>query len=213
LCVALFVSDSQPGIRPNLAIQFQAPRRVAWIPTLSPIWSVSICSRFDRIGQRAVVRDYFSVQVKSDLGPWFFEGQEEVRWLVEYPSPQFLACVNKKKGSVAVYQLMPRFARWALGSSSLPDRLELKPSDKDYTESVGWIDGAEFTLQAPIIKVTLADFIDEEKMRALREVFEFWVVADGENCDMVRRGLAGSLPFPDMRLPPVARSAANQKSS
>jgi hypothetical protein len=31
------------------------------------------------------------------------------------------------------------------------------------TESVGWIDGAEFTLQAPIIKVTLADFIDEEK--------------------------------------------------
>jgi hypothetical protein len=66
------------------------------------------------------------------------------------------------------------------GSSSLPDRLELKPSDKDYTESVGWIDGAEFTLQAPIIKVTLADFIDEEEMRALREVFEFWVVATGK---------------------------------
>ena len=121
------------------------------------------CSLFDRIGQRAVVREYFSVQVKSDLGPWFFEGQEEVRWLVEYPSPLFLACVNKKKGSVAVYQLMPRFARWAPGSSSLPDRLELTPSDKDYTESVGWIEGAEFTLQAPIIKVTLADFIDEEK--------------------------------------------------
>jgi hypothetical protein len=147
------------------------------------------CSLFDRIGQRAVVRDYFSVQVKSDLGPWVFEGQEEVRWLVEYPSPLFLACVNKKKGSVAVYQLMPRFARWALGSSSLPDRLELRQSDKDYAESVGWIDGTEFVLEAPIIKVTLADLIDEEKMSALHEVFEFWVRADRENCDLVRRGL------------------------
>ena len=69
------------------------------------------CTLFDKIGQLAVVRDYFSVQVKSDLGPWVFGGEEQVRWLVEYPSPSFLACVDKKKGSVAVYQLMPRFAR------------------------------------------------------------------------------------------------------
>ena len=30
------------------------------------------CSLFDRIGQRAIVRDYFSVQVKSTLGPLGF---------------------------------------------------------------------------------------------------------------------------------------------
>jgi hypothetical protein len=145
------------------------------------------CTLFDRIGQSAVVRDYFSVQVKSTLDPWIFDGNQAVRWLVEYPSPLFLACVDKKKGSVAVYQTMARFARWALGA--LPDRLELTLSDKEHAESVGWIDGTQFTLEAPIIKVTLADLIDEEKMSTLRHTFEFWVSADRENCDLLRRGL------------------------
>jgi hypothetical protein len=99
----------------------------------------------------------------------------------------FLACVDKKKGSVAVYQVMARFARWALGA--LPNRLELTLSDKEYAESVGWIDGTQFTLEAPIIKVSLADLVDEEKMATLRQVFEFWVRADRENCDLLRRGL------------------------
>jgi hypothetical protein len=147
------------------------------------------CTLFDKIGKRAVVRDYFSVQVKSKAGPWRFKDKEQVRWLIEYPSPLFLARVDKKKGSVAVYQLMPRFVRWALGSSALPERLELTPLDGDYAQSAGWIDGTQFNLEAPIIKVTLGDLLDEKKMRALREVFEFWVHADQENCDLVRRGL------------------------
>jgi hypothetical protein len=145
------------------------------------------CTLFDRIGQRAVVRDYFSVQVKSSLDPWIFNRIDEVRWLVEYPSPLFLACVDKKKGTVAVYQVMARFARWALGA--LPDRLELTLSEQESAESVGWIDGTQFRLEAPVIKVTLADLIDGDKMEALRNVFQFWVNADRENCDMVRRGL------------------------
>jgi hypothetical protein len=145
------------------------------------------CSLFDRIGQRAIVRDYFSVQVKSTQDPWIFDGIEEVRWLVEYPSPLFLACVDKKRGSVAVYQVMARFAQWAL--AALPNRLELTLSTKGYAESVGWINGTQFTLEAPIIRVGLADLIDEEKMSTLRRVFEFWVRADRENCDLLRRGL------------------------
>src|SRR6266568_6446821 len=36
------------------------------------------CTLFDRIGQSAVVRDYFSVQVKSTLDPWIFDGNEAV---------------------------------------------------------------------------------------------------------------------------------------
>ena len=165
------------------------------------------CTLFDRIGKRAVVRDYFSVQVKSKAGPWRFKDKEQVRWLVEYPSPLFLARVDKKKGSVAVYQLMPRFVRWALGSSALPARLELTPLDGDYAQSAGWTDGTQFNLEAPIIKVTLADLIDEKKMRALREVFEFWVRADQENCDLVRRGLYRfriPLPYSVNQLPTEA---------
>jgi hypothetical protein len=59
------------------------------------------CTLSDRIGQRAVVRDYFVVQVKSGTDAWVFEHEESVRWLVDYPTPLFLACVDKKTGSFA----------------------------------------------------------------------------------------------------------------
>jgi hypothetical protein len=42
------------------------------------------CTLTDRIGQRAVVCDYFVVQVKSDADPWVFAYPESVKWLVEY---------------------------------------------------------------------------------------------------------------------------------
>jgi len=52
------------------------------------------CTLSDRIARRAVVRDYFVVQVKSGTDPWIFEHEESVKWLVEYPNPLFLACVD-----------------------------------------------------------------------------------------------------------------------
>jgi hypothetical protein len=60
------------------------------------------CTLSDRIGPLAVVRDYFVVQVKSGTDPWVFKDQDSVKWLVEYPTPLFLACVDKKKGSVVL---------------------------------------------------------------------------------------------------------------
>src|ERR1700757_1666050 len=37
------------------------------------------CTLSDRVGQRAVVRDYFVVQVKSGAEPWIFGHQESVK--------------------------------------------------------------------------------------------------------------------------------------
>jgi hypothetical protein len=145
------------------------------------------CTLADRIGQRAVVRDYFTVQVKSNTSSWVLRDKEEATWLVEYPTPLFLACVEKKKGQVSVYHVMPRFFVWALGK--LPSRLELKPEDREDGQFVAWENGEAFSLSAPIIRATIADLIDDEKMERLRNVFQCWVRFDRENCDLVRQGL------------------------
>jgi hypothetical protein len=134
-----------------------------------------------------VVRDNFVVQVKSGTDPWIFEHEESVKWLVEYPNPLFLACVDKKSLSVSVYHVMPRFHVWAFGK--LPGRLELKPEGRDDGESAPWENGVSFSLSAPIIRVTIAELGDTDKMEALRKVFQFWVQFERVNCDLVRQGL------------------------
>src|SRR5437764_3200901 len=47
------------------------------------------CTLTEQIGKRSWPRAYFSVQVKSELGPWSFKSEESVRWLVQHPSPIF----------------------------------------------------------------------------------------------------------------------------
>jgi Domain of unknown function (DUF4365) len=145
------------------------------------------CTLSDRIGQRAVVRDYFVVQVKSDTEPWVFEHEESVKWLVEYPIPLFLACVDKKEGLLRVYHVTPRFQVWAMGK--LPNRLVLTPEDTVEGASVDWKNLEEFSLSAPIVQVSCTDLVSGEKMKTLKEVFRCWVQIDRENCDFVRHGL------------------------
>jgi hypothetical protein len=148
------------------------------------------CTLADRIGRLGVVREYFTVQVKSSIAPWELKDPDSVRWLIKYPTPLFLACVEKKKGSVSVYQLMPRFRVSALGE--LPSRLELTPAEADVGELgkfVGWKSGERISLSAPIIHATIGDLIDDEKMQVLHDVFSKWVEFDHENCDLVRQGL------------------------
>ena len=67
------------------------------------------CTLTERVGQRARVREYFSVQVKSgNRALWTFNDTASVRWLVEHPLPLFLSTVNKKEGIVRVYHTIPR---------------------------------------------------------------------------------------------------------
>lgn len=107
--------------------------------------------------------------------------------VVEYPTPLFLARVDKKQGTVSVYHVMPRFFARAFGKRN---RLVLQPEDREDGESHSWEGLAEaFSLSAPIIRATLHDLIDEERMNALRKVFQLWVAFDRDNCDLVRRGL------------------------
>ena len=145
------------------------------------------CTLTERIGQRAVVTDYFVVQVKSTDEPWCFHGTDSVKWLIEYPQPLFLAWVDKKRGILRVYHVTPRFLVGAI--PPLPDRLELRPEDKDDGSFVEWTNGTEFSLSAPILRITLSDLLDDGTMARLRDAFTKWVRLDRENCDLRRHGL------------------------
>ncbi len=144
------------------------------------------CTLTKPVGQRAVVTDYYSVQVKSNDDPWVFETADEIKWLLEYPTPLFLACVNKGGGLLSVYHTMPRFLA---GFWPAPLRLELTPTLLDDGECTQWTDGQKFSLSAPILRVALADLLDEAKLLALREVLQYWVTVDSYNCDLRRMGL------------------------
>src|SRR3569833_4215950 len=145
------------------------------------------CTLTKPVGQRAVVTDYYSVQVKSNDDPWTFETADEIRWVFEYPTPLLLACVDKSGGVLSIYHTMPRFLA---GFYPAPPLLELVPTTLDDGQCTQWAEGGQkFSLSAPILRVSLADLIDEARLLALREVLQYWVTLDTYNCDLRRMGL------------------------
>ena len=144
------------------------------------------CTLTKAIGQRAVVSDYYSVQVKSTSEAWTVEGNDAVKWLVEYPTPLFLACVDKRAGILSVYRTLARFLA---GFREPQGRLELIPTDDDEGKCAQSCDETRFELSAPILRVTIADFMSEERLAHLRTVLQFWVNIDQENCVFRKMGL------------------------
>ena len=155
------------------------------------------CTLTERAGRRAVVTDYFTVQVKSTGDSWLFSDAKSVRWLIDYPQPLFLAWVDKRAGILRVYHTMPRFLAGAL--PPFPDRLALLPENRTDGSFVAWRNGTEFSLSAPILEIGISDFLSGATMAARRQVFKEWVALDRSNCDLVRQGL---LRF---RMPPSYR--------
>jgi hypothetical protein len=144
------------------------------------------CTLTAPIGQRSVVTDYYSVQVKSNDDPWVFKSADEVKWLLAYPTPLFLACVDKTKTILSIYQTMPRFLA---GFWDAQTHLELVPSTDNEGRCAEWQDAGRFSLFAPILRVSLGDLSDGRSLCELRDVFRFWVSLDNFNCDLRRIGV------------------------
>jgi len=144
------------------------------------------CALTEPLGKLAKVTDYYSVQVKSNSLAWRFKTADEMRWLIEYPLPLFLACVNKKEHEVSVYHTM---ARYFAPFYPLPQRLVLMPSRGILGESVQWKGGEEYSLSAPIIRASLEDFHDEQKLARLRNVLRQWIEFDTHNGILRRLGI------------------------
>jgi hypothetical protein len=144
------------------------------------------CTLTEAIGRLSQVLDYYSVQVKSNADPWEFKTEDEVRWLFDYPTPLFLACVDQGGLTLSIYQTMPRFlaGMWPPGK-----RIELIPSNADVGNCAQWKDGERFGLSAPILRITLEDLIRGDKFDLYRNVLRFWIAADRDACALRRMGV------------------------
>ncbi len=157
------------------------------------------CALFDNASPVRKVLDYYTVQVKSGPASWIFKSRDEVQWLVEYPTPIFLGAVDKTTGTVTVFHVMPRFAIWT--STKVQDRVKLTPGDGEEGEWLDWNGGeSEYSLSAPILRITLSDLINDERMEQYRTVLSAWIDMDRANCDLMRQGLLR------YRMPPKYRT-------
>jgi hypothetical protein len=146
-----------------------------------------LCSLTERSGQLAWARSVYTVQVKSDLSPWVFQGEESVKWLIEHPLPLFLCVVDKPSGRLRIYQTAPRFWVWALGA--LPERVTLIPGQDEKGRAAQWKGEFEFPLSAPILDFTLDDITDDDFANKAVEILQFWIKVDEGNLLRIRSGL------------------------
>ena len=145
------------------------------------------CTLTERIGQRAIVTDYYAVQVKSTLEPLKFSGRKSVEWLVRNPSPLFLARVDKKKGVLFMYQTL---ARLFVAIQKLPGSLTLSMGDIGRGDCLsGLSNPTKLSLSAPILTVSLEDSLDKKRMSACRDILKQWIRIDRRNLDLRAAGL------------------------
>jgi hypothetical protein len=139
------------------------------------------CTLLERVGLRAWPRAYYSVQVKSTMDPWVFNGAESVRWLVEHPLPIFLCIVNKAEARILVYHTTPRFAAWILPLHK--DRLELIPGTETKAQPIqtGWVEGSSFELKAPILNFTIQEALNDSFRARTETLLKWWIDFDMGN--------------------------------
>jgi hypothetical protein len=145
------------------------------------------CTMVERDGQRAWPTAYYSVQVKSNLNPWIFEGPNSVKWIIEHPLPIFLSIVLKDDARLLVYHTTPRFAAWSLPNQ--PDRLELIPGLERHGETVAWENGNTFKLDAPILNFTISELLQPEFQQQAANVLKYWIDQDGRNLFRIQCGV------------------------
>lgn len=152
------------------------------------------CTLTERIGSRAWVRAYFSVQVKSTMDSWIADGKDSVQWLVEHPLPLFLCVVDKRSARLRLYHTFPRFYAWSL--PPLPNRLELVPTTDPEGICTQWEGSGTFSLSAPILDASVEELLDEQFHRRAREVLHFWIGVDLKNLARMKAGIH-SFKMPD----------------
>ena len=131
------------------------------------------CGLTERVGQRAWVRAYYDVQVKSTVGPWHFCGRDSVRWLLEHPVPLFLCVVEKDEARLRIYQTSSRFRpELAAGVDEIVlDHGEDEQPGSPPTSSLG----------LPIVDLTVSELLQDANHLAARRCLESWIAIDREN--------------------------------
>jgi hypothetical protein len=127
-----------------------------------------------------VLSRHYTVQVKSTRDPWSFKDHEAIEWLVNHPSPLFLAIVDKRSGTIDVFQTFARFDLYV--HARYPTPLVLYPGEPG-TGSVGLWDGvtSDCDLGAPILRVTANELFDDAVVAERLEVLSKWVEIERKN--------------------------------
>jgi hypothetical protein len=147
------------------------------------------CTLLEPDGKVAWPRAYYSVQVKSTMGPWVFDSPESVRWIIEHPLPVFLCIVQKSECRFLVYHTTPRFAAWILPIHK--EQLTLIPGTETKAQIVsgGWKEGDSFNLIAPILNFTIQDALKPELRTQVAKVLKYWIDYDLENIVRIKCGI------------------------
>jgi hypothetical protein len=152
------------------------------------------CTLVERKGQCAWPIEHFTVQVKSSMEPWKFEGEESVRWAVQHPLPLLLCVVDKSAERLTIYHTGPRCFVWSL--PPLPSYLELVPGEGSDGRCTQWEGGCRFSLSAPILDFTTSELSKGAFREKAAEVLRFWVSVEAENLHRIKMGMH-SFTMPD----------------
>jgi hypothetical protein len=148
------------------------------------------CTLMEQVGKRYLAKWPYTVQVKSNMDPVVFEGQEAVRWVIEHPLPLFLCVVDKASAHLSVYHTLPRFYAWSLGE--WPERLEMVPAPfcpGQDGRGPQWGGSDSYSLDQPILDFTITQMLDNDFWSQARRVFDFWVKLENDNLTRVRTNL------------------------
>jgi hypothetical protein len=145
------------------------------------------CTLLEQEGRLAWPRAYYSVQVKSTMGPWVFNGRNSVRWFIEHPLPIFLCVVQKAEARVLVYHTTPRFSLWTM--PELPERFELILGTETHAVTGQWPWIGPCTLAAPILNFTIPEILETAKILEVKSVLKFWINFDVENLVRIKNGI------------------------
>jgi hypothetical protein len=145
------------------------------------------CSLLEQEGRLAWPRAYYSVQVKSTMDPWVFNGRNSVRWFIEHPLPILLCIVQKAEARILVYHTTPRFSLWTM--PELPERFEVILGTETQAVTGQWPWIGPCTLAAPILNFTIKDILDEDFRSEVKNVLQFWIDFDVENLVRIKNGI------------------------
>ena len=145
------------------------------------------CSFVEHDGRRAWAHTPYAVQVKSNLEPWVFEGERAVRWLTTYPLPLYLCAVDKAELRLRFYHTLPRFVVWC--RKELAARVQFEPGTENEDIGWGWKEPEHVRIAAPIVDITLPQFLDDGMHAKAASVLEQWAKLENENISRMLSGI------------------------
>jgi hypothetical protein len=139
------------------------------------------CSMIERAGGLLKAGPFFTVQVKANRKRIKYEKPYQVRWISEQENPFFVCVVNQRSLSVDLYSTWNMLLAILWGT----ERIVLKPGDTNgpYPGPINNGKPYDWTipLGKPILRISVSDAMDKQKIAEYSSVLRQWIRRDREN--------------------------------